>query len=260
MHTFTLAQGSSPLLVSVPHAGTSLPGDLRARLAPHAQGLPDTDWYVDRLYGMAQALGATVLVARLSRYAVDLNRPDDDAELYPGQPGSGLIPEADFLGRPLWTTPVTAAERAQRVAAWWRPYHDTLDRELARLRHTHGHAVLWDAHSIKARVPRLFEGRLPDLNLGTYGGRSCAPSLQGALEDRLAAHPWSWVSNGRFQGGHITRSKGRPSGGVHAVQLEIAQEAYMQEQPPVWDDQVAEPMMDTVADLLSVARDWRPDA
>ena len=260
MTVYDVVHGESPLVVSVPHAGTLLPDTLGASLQDTAQPLPDTDWFVDQLYGFAKALGASLLVARYSRYAIDLNRPEDDAALYPGRAGSGLVPEADFAGRPLWTTALAPEDRTHRIEAFWRPYHAALDALLEKKRLQHGHAVLWDAHSIRARVPRLFEGRLPDLNLGTNGGRSCAPSLQAAVEARLAAHPWTWVSNGRFRGGHITRSRGRPETGVHALQMEIAQEAYMVEDPPTWDPDRAAPMQTTLRDLLVCVRDWRPHA
>lgn len=260
MTVYDVVYGNSPLVVSVPHAGTELPEALANGLHDGVSGLPDTDWFVDRLYAFAEGLGASLIVARLSRYAIDLNRPEDDAALYPGRAGSGLVPETDFFGSPLWKTPLTPAGRAHRIDAYWRPYHSALDSLLSETKARHGHAVLWDAHSIRAQVPRLFEGRLPDLNLGTNSGRSCAPDLQARIETQLAAQPWTWVSNGRFRGGHITREKGRPDDGVHALQMEIAQEAYMIEDPPTWDPTRAAPMQATLHDLLVCARDWRPHA
>lgn len=252
--------GSSPLLISVPHAGVFVPDDVVSALRPAAALLPDTDWFVDRLYAFAAELGASVLVARASRMVVDLNRPADDAPLYPGQAGTGLVPETLFDGTTAWHDPISAADRDRRVRDWWRPYHDRLRATLDQIKQRHGHAVLWDAHSIRGRVPRLFDGRLPDLNLGTYGGRSCAPSLQAAVEAELDHGGHTWVSNGRFRGGHITRHYGDPANGVHAVQLEIAQEAYMVEEPPTWDGARASALQPTLVRMLTAARDWRPDA
>ena len=257
---YTFVAGDSPLVVSVPHAGVGLTDAAAARLTDAARPLPDTDWFVDRLYAFAAELGASVLVAWASRMVVDLNRPADDAPLYPGQAGTGLVPETLFDGRPAWTAPLSDADRARRVEESWRPYHQRLRATLDAARAQHGHVVLWDAHSIPGRVPRLFDGRLPDLNLGTFGGRSCAAPLQSELERILQDQPRTWVSNGRFKGGWITRGYGDPGAGVHAVQLEIAQQAYMQEQPPVWDPVRAAALQPTLRRLLTAARDWRPHA
>lgn len=260
MDPFSHHPGDSPLVVSVPHAGTFVPEGLADGLTDAARPLPDTDWFVDRLYAFAASLGATVVVAHASRMVVDLNRPADDTPLYPGRAGTGLVPEALFDGRPVWRQPVSAADRARRVADWWRPYHDHLRATLGQVRERFGHAVLWDAHSIRGRVPRLFEGQLPIYNLGTFGGRSCAPSLQARLEGVLADQPAPWVSNGRFQGGFITRGYGAPAEGVHAVQLELVQSAYMVEDPPTWDPARAGATRPVLLRLLTAARDWRPDA
>jgi N-formylglutamate deformylase len=255
---FTLVPGEGPLLISVPHAGVELPPALAAALTPAAAGLPDTDWHVDRLMGFAQELGAGLLVARAARMVIDLNRPEDDAPLYPGQAGTGLVPTELFDGRPAWTAP--PAHRAAALEQIWRPYHAALRAELSRLRARHGHAVLWDAHSIRARVPRLFEGTLPTLNLGTNSGQSCAPSLREGLLACLSASPFTAVADGRFKGGHITRALGRPAEGVHAVQLEIAQHAYLDEgaSPPPWDPARAALLQATLAEAVGLALRWRP--
>jgi N-formylglutamate deformylase len=232
MDTYTLHAGTAPLLVSLPHDGTGLPEDIAARLTDSALRLPDTDWHVSRLYDIARELGASILVPRYSRYVVDLNRPPDDTSLYPGQNTTGLCPVVQFSGEPVYREggQPDAAEIAARVDTWWRPYHDTLDAELQRIRGEHGRAVLWEGHSIRGTLPFLFEGALPVLNLGTAAGSSCTPALQQRLAEVLAGQgDYTHVVNGRFKGGYITRHYGAPDIGVDAVQLEIAQHAYMDE-------------------------------
>ncbi|MBN8223683.1 MAG: N-formylglutamate deformylase [Xanthomonadales bacterium] len=233
MDHYHLHQGTAPLLVSLPHDGTALPEAIAARLTDAARRVPDTDWHVSRLYGFARDLGASILVPHWSRYVVDLNRPPDDASLYPGQNTTGLCPVVQFSGAPVYREGMQpdAAEIAARVRDYWRPYHDTLDAELARIRGEHGRAVLWEGHSIRGTLPFLFDGALPDLNLGTAAGTSCRPQLQQRLAAVLAGQGgYSHVVNGRFKGGYITRHYGDPETGVDAVQLELAQRTYMDEE------------------------------
>ena len=235
MEIFRLHRGSTPLLVSVPHCGTHVPGDIAGRLTPEARLLADTDWHVERLYDFAAGLGAGVLAATHSRYVVDLNRPPDGAALYPGSDNTELCPTTTFARQAIYRDdgPPDAAEIERRVETWWRPYHETLAAELGRLRAEHGIALLFDAHSIRSRVPRFFEGRLPDFNLGTAGGGSADAGLATRLLEICAGTAgFSSVLNGRFTGGYITRAYGRPAEGVHAVQLELSQITYMDEDPP----------------------------
>ena len=238
MPTHRLDRGTVPLLVSLPHDGSEIPDALAARMTPEARRAPDTDWHVARLYAFARELGASVLVPRFSRYVVDLNRPPDDVSLYPGQNTTGLCPAVRFDGEPVYLpgqVPL-ADEVAERVETFWRPYHDALREELDRLRAVHGRALLWEGHSIRGECPFLFAGRLPDLNLGTASGASCAPGLQARLEATLAAQAdYDWVANGRFKGGYITRHYGDPAAGIDAVQLEISQRTYMDEASFAWD-------------------------
>ncbi len=233
---FHLHPGSAPLLISFPHVGTHVPPDLSARLTPKAREVHDTDWHLPRLYDFARGLGASLLVATHSRYVIDLNRPPDGASLYPGQSVTALCPVDDFDGERIYRDAAdepAADEVAERRAALWRPYHDALAAELARIRAAHGVVVLWDAHSIRSVLPRFFDGKLPDLNLGTADGTSCAPELaQELLRVAESAPGFTAVLNGRFKGGHITRAHGRPHEGVHAVQLEMTQSSYMQEAMP----------------------------
>ena len=239
MAVCTLHRGTAPLLISLPHDGSDIPDALAARMTPEARRAPDTDWHVSRLYAFARELGASLLVPRHSRYVVDLNRPPDDVSLYPGQNTTGLCPVVRFSGDPVYLPGQDPSpdEIARRVETYWRPYHDALRDELERLRAVHGRVLLWEGHSIRGTCPFLFEGRLPDLNLGTAGGASCAPATQARLEAILAAQTdFDWVANGRFKGGYITRHYGDPANGVEAVQLEISQRIYMDEDSFAWDD------------------------
>jgi len=235
----TLHRGTAPLLISLPHDGSAIPDALAARMTPEARRAPDTDWHVSRLYAFARDLGASLLAPTHSRYVVDLNRPPDDVSLYPGQNTTGLCPVVRFSGDPVYLPGQAPSEDevGQRVETFWRPYHDALREELDRLRAAHGRVLLWEGHSIRGACPFLFDGRLPDLNLGTAAGASCAPATQARLEAVLAAQTdFDWVANGRFKGGYITRHYGDPAHGVDAVQLEISQRIYMDEDTFAWDE------------------------
>jgi len=233
---FRFRQGTRPLLISMPHVGTHVPPALAARLTDEARHVPDTDWHLERLYDFADELGASVLVATHSRYVIDLNRPPDGASLYPGQSVTGLCPVDTFDDTPLYADAADVpgdAEVAERRVAIWQPYHAKLAEELARIRAQHGVAALWDAHSIRSVLPRFFDGKLPDLNLGTGKGISCDPALaQTLLGIAESATGYTGVLNGRFTGGYITRNYGNPAQNVHAVQLEMTQSSYMQEKLP----------------------------
>ena len=251
----TLHRGTAPLLVSLPHDGTDVPASIAERLTPEARRVPDTDWHVARLYGFAKALGASVLVPRNSRYVIDLNRGEDDVSLYPGQNTTGLCPVRRFSGDPVYLPGREPDEREvrERVAAYWRPYHQALRDELQRLHAEHGRVTLWEGHSIRGSgLPFLFDGRLPDLNLGTAGGSSCSPGLQHRLESVLAAQAdYDFVANGRFKGGHITRHYGDPADGIDAVQLEISQRCYMDEDSFAYDDAKAAALQALLQRLLA---------
>jgi len=259
---FVFHQGTAPLLISIPHGGVYVPPLLAERFGPEAREVPDTDWHLERLYAFAKDMGASILAATHSRYVIDLNRPPDDAPMYPGASNTELCPTRFFTGEPLYREGFAPdnAEIRRRVAVYWQPYHDALHEELARLQATHGHAVLFDSHSIKSELPWLFEGTLPHMNLGTVGGTSCAPSLRDALGVVLAAQAtYSHVVDGRFKGGHITRQYGRPAQGLHAVQLEMCWRAYMDETPPWrWHDERAAEVTPLLRRLVQAMLDWRP--
>ncbi|CAD5372004.1 N-formylglutamate deformylase [Rubrivivax sp. A210] len=259
---YSLQRGSAPLLISAPHVGTHIAADQQQRYTARALEVEDTDWFLDRLYGFAVALGATLILPRHSRYLIDLNRPSENTPMYAGQNNTELCPTRHFTGEPLYREGQApdAAEIARRVAVYWRPYHRALGEEIGRLRAAHGHVVLFDAHSIKSELPWLFEGRLPHLNLGTVGGSSCAPALRERLAAVLASQAaYSHVVDGRFKGGHITRHFGNPAAGVHTVQLEMCWRAYMDETPPYgWHDERAAAVTPLLRALVQAMLDWRP--
>ena len=257
---FRFKAGSVPLLLSMPHAGTDIPDEVAADMAPCALVRADTDWHLPDLYAFADGLGASMLSARWSRYVIDLNRPPEDTNLYPGQDTTGLCP-VDTFGRERLYQPgrePDANEVERRLERYWRPYHRQLRAELDRLLALHGTVVLWDAHSIASVVPRFFDGRLPDLNFGTADGKSCSLQLQGEMM-RVAESQdhFSFVFNGRFKGGHITRFYGDPAAGVHAIQLEMSQCLYMEEAPPfAYLPDVAGKVQPLLRELLDAAIAW----
>lgn len=260
METFELIQGSTPLLVSMPHNGTAIPEDIARRMTDHARTVPDTDWHMDRLYDFAEKLGAGVLKPRYSRYVIDLNRPPDDRPLYPGASNTELCPLTCFDESPVYL-PGEAPDKLEikdRTERFWRPYHHQLAEELARLKRKHGVAVLFEAHSIRSKVPRFFEGRLADFNLGTAEGASCDPHLQKLLRGVLqSAKGFTFVVNGRFKGGYNTRHYGAPDRGIHAVQLEQAQRTYMEERHPfAYDDARAKKVKPYLVQLLETMLAW----
>ena len=260
MSDFTFKSGSIPLLVSMPHAGTDIPDEIAARLAPSALALADTDWHLPLLYDFAGAMGASTIAARWSRYVIDLNRPPEDDNLYPGMDTTGLCPVDTFNKEPLYAAGDVPdqAEAGARLARFWQPYHAQLRAELGRLLALHGRVVLWDAHSIASKVPRFFDGRLPDLNFGTAQGASCDAALEAAvLAPARAQQRFSVAHNGRFKGGYITRHYGQPVRGVHAIQLEMCQCLYMDENAPfAWRPDLAARITPLLRELLGAAAAW----
>ena len=257
----TLKQGTLPLLISIPHAGTFIPDDIAATMTPDARFVDDCDWHLERLYGFAVALGASMLAPSHARYVIDLNRPPDDENLYPGQDTTGLVPVDMFDKAPLYPAggAPDAGEIARRRERYWRPYHEALEREIARLKQEHGRVLVWEAHSIRSHVPRFFDDRLPDFNFGTANGASAAPGLAEALAECVKAHGgFTAVANGRFKGGYITRHYGVPDAGVQAVQLELSQITYMEEtRPYAYDDARAAQVVPLLGTLVETALAYR---
>ncbi|KGJ11314.1 N-formylglutamate deformylase [Paracoccus versutus] len=251
MNPVEVAQGDSPVILGLPHTGTWLPDDIRARLNPRGQVLADTDWHIHRLYdGLLP--GATTVRATFHRYVIDANRGPDDASLYPGQNTTGLVPLTDFDGEPIWETEPAAEDIAERKARFHAPYHAALAAEIERVRARHGVAILYDCHSIRSVIPFLFDGVLPDFNIGTNGGRSCAPAIEAATQEVAAATGRTHVLNGRFKGGWTTRHYGQPGQGVHAIQMELAQATHLEtEAPPfAYDEAKAETLRATLKAIL----------
>ena len=260
---FIFRSGGSPLHVSMPHSATFLPPALEARMTEPALALPDTDWHIPRLYDFVKELGASVIEATHSRYYIDLNRDPKGKPLYPGADVTELCPTTTFAKRAIYKPgqAPTDAEIAERREAVWEPYHEKLARELSALRQKHGIALLWDAHSIRSQVPRFFEGRLPDINLGTGDGLSAAADLVGLVSavarDAQQSLGFTHITNGRFKGGYITRYHGRPRTGIHAIQLELSQATYMdEEQPYRLRDELADKIRPVLAGFLQSMIAW----
>lgn len=250
---FHFTQGKIPLLVSIPHAGTLLTPEVENALSDAARSLPDTDWHIPLLYDFVRDLGASVIIGRYSRFVVDLNRPPDNQPLYTTAT-TGLFPETLFDGTPTFAEGKTpsAEQRQSYIDHIWQPYHQQIQHELARLKAEYGYALLFDAHSIASVIPRLFEGRLPDINIGTNDGASCSPAVINAIQAVCAEQDkYSWVLNGRFKGGYITRAYAQPNENVQAVQLELAQCNYMDETPPfAWRQERATALQKVLKPLI----------
>lgn len=233
----SLQQGRSPLVLAIPHAGTFIPEGIKANLNETGRAISDTDWHMDRVYdGLLDDI--TIISAKFHRYVIDANRDPSGASLYPGQNTTGLVPLTDFDGTAIWHREPDADSVETRRAQFHAPYHAALAAELARVKALHGFAILYDCHSIRSEIPFLFNGTLPDFNIGTNHGVTCAPALRDVVQRHCsAAEDFSHVVNGRFVGGWTTRHYGRPDEGVHAIQMELAQSTYMQQSPPwAWEN------------------------
>lgn len=257
-----VVRGDSPVILGLPHTGTWLPDSVFARLNGVGQALADTDWHIQELYA-GLLPGATTVRATFHRYLLDANRGPDDASLYPGQNTTGLCPVTDFDGLPIWRDGEAPGpdEIAERTEAYHAPYHRMLAAEIERVRARHGVAILYDCHSIRSRIPFLFDGVLPDLNVGTADGTSCAPEVEAAVLAQCRDSGFSYVSNGRFKGGWTTRHYGRPRQGVHALQMELAQSTYLAAEAPPWryDPRRAERLRPCLSGILATLADMTAD-
>jgi formiminoglutamase len=256
-----VVQGGGPLVLGQPHTGTYVSPETMARLNATGRVLADTDWHVERLYdGLVGEM--TTVRTPVHRYVIDVNRDPSGESLYPGQNTTGLVPLTDFDGLPIWRDgeePDADEVEARRVA-YHAPYHAALAAEMERVRARHGFAILYDCHSIRLRIPYLFDGVLPDLNIGTNGGTTCAPGIAAAVQDACAASGYTSVTNGRFKGGWTTRHYGRPDEGLHAIQMELAQSTYLAAEAPPWDydENRAETLRVTLRTILETLSAWRP--
>ncbi len=263
----TVEQRDAPLIVSLPHTGTDIPDDIAAHCSSLTIARRDADWWIDRLYDFVAGLGATVIHTRISRTVIDVNRDPSGVALYPGQATTELVPTTTFDGVPLWKPGHApgADEITRRRRQYYDPYHDALRTQISRLTNRHPRIVLYDCHSIRSRIPRLFQGELPVFNIGTNCGRSCNTSLEANVAAIAAASGLSHVVNGRFTGGYITRSYGDPTKGVHAVQMELACRGYMHEPmgaiddtvwPTAYDAAFAAPIRATLKVIIAACRQF----
>lgn len=234
MTPVTVHRGDSPIVLGLPHSATFVPDDIAETLNETGRNLADTDWHIDRLYdGLLD--GATSVRANFHRYVIDTNRDPSGASLYPGQATTTLVPLTDFDGRDIWDIPPSAADVEARRRAFHAPYHRALQAELARVHGAHGVAILYECHSIRSNIPYLFDGTLPDFNIGTNATATCAPRIEAATRDLCrSARAYTTTVNGRFKGGWTTRHYGQPDRGIHAIQMELAQSTYLTDQVPPW--------------------------
>ena len=234
MSVFDLHQGSSPIILGLPHTGTEVPAEIWGRLNDNGKILADTDWHIHDLYaGLLD--DATTVRATFHRYIIDANRDPAGLSLYPGQNTTGLVPDTDFDGKPIWKTDEepTEADVAHRLETFHAPYHAALAAEIERVKAIHGMAILYDCHSIRSHIPFLFEGALPDFNIGTDEGKTCDPAIESiAVDGTSKAEGHTSILNGRFKGGWTTRNYGRPHDGVHAIQMELAQSTHLTTETP----------------------------
>ncbi len=236
MDVFSVQPGDGPIVLGQPHGGTFVPDEIAARLSENGRGLADTDWQINRLYdGLID--GATVVQSHVHRYVIDCNRDPKGVSLYPGQNTTTLVPLTDFDGRAIWRDGQVPSkdEIESRRQAFHAPYHAALENELQRVKAKHGYAILFDCHSIRSRIPFLFNGTLPAMNIGTDGGATCAGEIESITYEFAASSPYSTVLNGRFRGGWTTRHYGRPEEHQHAIQMELAQSTYLSTETPPWD-------------------------
>jgi formiminoglutamase len=257
-----VSEGEAPLVVAFPHTGTEIDPEIEARLVSPWLARKDADWRIEQLYDFARDLGATTIRTRISRTVIDVNRDPSGASLYPGQATTELCPTTSFDGEPLYRPGAEpdAGEIHQRRIRWFQPYHQVLEAQIRRLRARHPTVVVYDAHAIRSRIPRLFEGELPHFNIGTNSGASCAAELAATVFEACGAEGFSRILDGRFKGGWTTRRYGRPADGVHAVQMELACRAYLDEPggplsadawPPQWDPPRAEPCRTVLRRVLT---------
>ncbi|WP_419740528.1 N-formylglutamate deformylase [Ruegeria sp.] len=251
-----VTRGDSPIVLGLPHTGTHVPPEVQAKLNAWGRALTDTDWHIHTLYdGLLN--GATTVRATFHRYVIDANRDPSGVSLYPGQNTTTLVPLTDFDGNGIWDQRPSDKDIAERLAAFHTPYHAALMAELERVRAIHGIAVLYDCHSIRSTIPYLFDGVLPDMNLGTKNGTTCAPEIEATAHEFAASSPYSTVLNGRFKGGWTTRHYGRPAEGLHAIQMELAQSSYLTTERPPWsyDDRKADRLRRWLFDILDAVQD-----
>ncbi len=243
MSLFTLRRGNAPLILSIPHAGTEIPEEFSGVFVSDWLARKDADWWLPQLYSFAEALDATIIAAKISRSVIDVNRDPSGVSLYPGQVTTGLCPTETFDGEPLYKGAVPdEAEIARRRDIYFTPYHNALRSEIERVQALCGRVVLYDCHSIRSHIPRLFEGELPQFNIGTNDGKSCDAAVQAHVQHVCAESGFSYVVNGRFKGGWITRHYSEQVRNIHAIQMELGCRGYMDEPLSVTPDNWPTPL------------------
>jgi len=255
---YTLHPSNTPLLISMPHNGFAIPEPLRSRMTQAAQSSPDTDWFLDRLYAFAAEMGIGMLNPHFSRYVIDLNRPADNANLYPGQDTTSLCPVDRFDSGPIYLSGQEPDDQEiqSRIDTYWKPYHQALQLEVRRLHQEFGKVLIFEAHSIAAEVPRFFSGKLPDLNFGTQSGQSCSSDLEARMVNIAENSGYSWVLNGRFKGGYITRAYHQVPEQIYTLQLELSQATYLDPQRLTWKADQAEEIIPVLKKVVQSALDW----
>lgn len=255
-----ITRGAGPVVLGLPHTGTWVPDDIEVQLNDRGRALDDTDWHIHRLYeGLLPDV--TTVRATFHRYVIDANRDPSGQSLYPGQNTTGLVPLTDFDGRAIWNTEPTEDDIEARRLAYHAPYHAALQAELQRVRGQHGVAILYDCHSIRSHIPFLFDGVLPDFNIGTNSGETCDPAIETAVKDICdRAEGYTTILNGRFKGGWTTRHYGRPTDGLHAIQMELAQSTHLTEEAAPWtlDPAKADKLRNHLRQILTTLADLAP--
>ncbi|MDC0659911.1 N-formylglutamate deformylase [Leisingera sp. SS27] len=256
-----VTQGASPLVLGLPHTGTDVPPEVWECLNETGRALADTDWHIHDLYSRLVE-DITTVRTPIHRYVIDVNRDPAGLSLYPGQNTTTLVPLTDFDGLPIWQEgkEPDEAEITRRRDAYHAPYHAALMAELERVKAIHGFAILYDCHSIRGDIPFLFEGRLPDFNVGTNMGETCDAAIEALTVAHCeAAEGYTSTLNGRFKGGWTTRHYGRPADGLHAIQMELAQATYCQESPPwTYLPERAGQLRAHLTNILTDLKNWRP--
>ncbi len=224
-----------PIILSVPHCGTDFPDEIRNDYVPEMMAAPDdTDWFVHQLYNFATELGITIIHAKYSRWAIDLNRDPESAPLYDdGRIITGLTTTTDFFGKSIYISDDRIPDQKEverRLTEYYWPYYnkiqDLLDERLA----TFGKALLWDAHSIRHFVPTIRKEIFPDMILGNNDETTAHPELIETALHGLTSGKFGVNHNTPFKGGHITRYFGKPEQNIHALQLEMNKILYMDDE------------------------------
>ena len=251
-----------PILLSIPHCGTDFPIEVRRQFDADLIGAPDdTDWFVDHLYDFAAAMGITTIYATNSRWVIDLNRDPANKPLYTdGRIITALCPTTNFEGQPIYVdrrAEVDPGEVSRRWELYYKPYHEQIGKKLFELKNKFGKVLLWECHSIRQFVPKVFPEKFPDLILGTNDEQSADQGMIKAVLTELNNSKFSVNHNFPFKGGYITRHFGRPSEGQHAMQLEMSKVNYMDDSEKNYDNKRADKVREVLKKVFTtLTRKW----